>query len=744
MSITPLELLRQTFGYQDFRGEQAQIIQHVLEGNNALVLMPTGGGKSLCYQIPALIRPGLGVIVSPLIALMQDQVMALQRLGVRAASLNSQQGYEQACQVSTQLRYGHLDLLYVSPEKVVTPRFLEFLENTNIALFAIDEAHCLSQWGHDFRPEYAQLSILAEQFPDIPRMALTATADHMTRQDIVEQLQLQDARSFITGFNRPNIYYRIMYGQKQTELRQALLRFIRQEHQGDTGIVYCLSRKKVEETASWLKLQGFTALPYHAGLDKRLREQHQTRFLRENSIIIVATIAFGLGIDKSDVRFVAHLGLPKSIEAYYQETGRAGRDGLPANAWLGYCNQDIMLLRRILENSESENLQAKKVEFNKLQDMINFCRATQCRRQRLLNYLGEPTHQACGYCDNCGGLVETWDATEVAQKALSCIYRTGEQFGIHYVTEVLLGKETDDILHHAHHQVSTFGIGQELTAKEWHDLFQQLITSGYIQTKAQEYGGLTIVWEKARPLLRGETRLRLRKNGVAVSQLPEKAITFSETDKILLNSLKQKRATLAQADNKAPYMVFHDATLEEMVRYRPSHVNTFLKLKGVGNAKKRYAQTFIDVMDEHAMKYNDHIGLEDELLELAMSNQAPKRKGATKTWPQTKEELSPTALESIALCQDGLSPEQVASQRGFKVTTIYGHLVEGIHCGELALTDVVSLDDDEIQDIQEAFQTLSEEGSYALKPVFEAFHGLYEYDTLRCVKAHLLRQNSLS
>ncbi len=739
MSITPLELLRQTFGYQDFRGEQAQIIQHVLEGKNALVLMPTGGGKSLCYQIPALIRPGLGIVVSPLIALMQDQVTALQQLGIRAASLNSQQNYDQAYQVSTQLRHGELDLLYVSPEKIVTPRFLDFLEQTEIALFAVDEAHCLSQWGHDFRPEYAQLSVLAEQFPGIPRIALTATADHITRQEIIEQLQLHDAKPFVTGFNRPNIYYRIVHGQKNTRLNEVLLNFIRQEHSGDTGIVYCLTRKKVEETATWLTREGLVALPYHAGLDKNIREHHQTRFLREENIIIVATIAFGLGIDKPDVRFVAHLGLPKSIEAYYQETGRAGRDGLPANAWLGYSNYDIVMLRRILEGSACENPQVRKIELAKLQDMIRYCEWTRCRRQKLLTYLGEPTHQPCGYCDNCGGLIETWDATEIVQKALSCVYRTGEQFGIGHVTEVLLGKKSDKVLQHTHHEISTFSIGQELTAGEWHSLFQQLLAIGYIKTENEDYR-LQIIWEKARPLLRSEKRLRLRKNGVSVSQLPKKTVNFSDTDKILLNNLRQKRRELAQADNKAPYMVFHDTTLEEMVRYRPSNLATFYKLKGVGKSKKHYAQTFIGVMDEHAMKYHDDTGLEDELLALSAPTVKPKKTATTKILPHTKSELSPTAIQSIELCQTGLSPEQVATQRGLKTTTIYGHLVDGIHCGELTLNTVITLDNNEINDIKEAIQALTE-GNNALKPVYEAFEGVYEYDTLRCVKAHVLKEN---
>ncbi len=463
--MTPLNILRNTFGYQNFRGEQENIINHILADGDALVLMPTGGGKSLCYQIPALIRPGVAIIISPLISLMQDQVIALQQFGIRAAFLNSSLTLDEARLVSRQLRQGELDLLYIAPERLMTSRFLDFLNTAQIALFAIDEAHCVSQWGHDFRTDYAQLSILHQRFPTIPRIALTATADEPTRRDIINHLGLDKAKIFIAGFNRPNIRYRVV--QKKNARRQ-LLDFLQEEgYHGDAGIVYCLSRKKVEETAEWLNKQGWLALPYHAGLDSQVRKQNQTRFLREEGVIIVATVAFGMGIDKPNVRFVAHLDLPKSMEAYYQETGRAGRDGLPANAWMAYGLQDVVLLRRMMEQSDADE-QHKRLERHKLESMLAYCELTTCRRQSLLEYFKDHLDQPCGNCDTCLEPVETWDGTEAAQKALSCIYRTGQRFGVHYLIDVLLGKDNPRIKAQGHEQLSTFGIGQEFSEQQWH------------------------------------------------------------------------------------------------------------------------------------------------------------------------------------------------------------------------------------------------------------------------------------
>ncbi|MEJ2405949.1 MAG: DNA helicase RecQ, partial [Candidatus Thiodiazotropha sp.] len=471
------EILRHTFGYDDFRPPQDRIISHLIDGGDALVLMPTGGGKSLCYQIPSMVRAGTGIVVSPLIALMQDQVAALRQFGVSAACLNSALPPQEANRVEQQLLAGQLDLLYVAPERLLTPRMLDLLDRSSIALFAIDEAHCVSQWGHDFRPEYIQLSQLHERFPAVPRIALTATADEPTRKEIIERLALHEAEHFIAGFDRPNIRYRIH--ENDGNARTRLLRFIQDEHPGEAGIVYCLSRKKVDETAAWLREQGITALPYHAGMDNRSREQHQTRFLREEGVVIVATIAFGMGIDKPDVRFVAHLNLPKSVEAYYQETGRAGRDGLPADAWMVYGLQDVITLRQMQASSEAEESH-KRIERHKLDAMLALCETTDCRRQALLGYFADPLEQPCGNCDTCLQPPETWDATVASQKALSCVHRTGQRFGVNYLVDVLLGKENERIQQFGHDRVSTYGIGDELNASEWRTLFRQLIARGLL------------------------------------------------------------------------------------------------------------------------------------------------------------------------------------------------------------------------------------------------------------------------
>ncbi|RKZ39156.1 MAG: DNA helicase RecQ [Candidatus Parabeggiatoa sp. nov. 3] len=604
--MTPQYILEKIFGYQDFRGEQKNIIEHILADGNALVLMSTGGGKSLCYQIPALIRPGIAIVISPLIALMQAQVSALQQFGIRAACLNSSLSYDKARAVSQQLRQGELDLLYVAPERLMTPRFLEFLNTAQIALFAIDEAHCVSQWGHDFRPEYVQLSILHQHFSTIPRIALTATADGPTQRDIITHLGLENGKVFIAGFDRPNIRYRVVQKDKG---RDQLLTFLNAEHRGDTGIVYCLSRKKVEEIAAWLTRQGWSALPYHAGLDKNTRQHHQMRFLREDGLIIVATIAFGMGIDKPNVRFVAHLDLPKSIEAYYQETGRAGRDGLPANAWMAYGLQDVVKLRNLLEESEA-NEQHKRIVRHKLESMLGYCEMTTCRRQALLAYFGEQLSNPCQNCDTCLEPVATWDATDVAQKALSCIYRTGQRFGVAYLIDVLLGKSNERIEKFKHDRVSTFGIGQELNKKQWSSIFRQLIARGFATVDVEGYGGLQLT-EKARPLLRGEQPIELRKDILTQKKTDKKYSrssrqAFEGHDKILWETLRHKRMELAIAQTVPPYAIFHDSTLEEMVQRQPHTHEEFARLPGVGTHKlERYAEAFIEVLDEHALQYGD-------------------------------------------------------------------------------------------------------------------------------------------
>ncbi|MGA7983052.1 MAG: DNA helicase RecQ, partial [Chromatiaceae bacterium] len=503
----PLEVLNRVFGYASFRDAQQQIVDQVIAGGDALVLMPTGGGKSLCYQVPALLRPGTAVVVSPLIALMQDQVDALRQLGVRAAFLNSSLPYDAAQAVEQALLSGELDLIYVAPERLLTDRFLSLLNRVRVALFAIDEAHCVSQWGHDFRPEYIQLSLLHERWPEVPRIALTATADAPTRNEIVNRLQLGEARQFVSSFDRPNIRYRIIHKEQP---RRQLLDFLREEHPSDSGIVYCLSRRKVEETAALLCGQGFRALPYHAGLTAETRRANQSDFLRGEGVIIVATIAFGMGIDKPDVRFVAHLDLPKSVEAYYQETGRAGRDGLPADAWMTYGIGDVVTLRRLIEDSEADE-RFKRVELHKLNALLGLCETTECRRRVMLNYFGEPLDDPCGNCDTCLTPVETWDGTVAAQKAMSCVYRTEQRFGVNYLIDVLLGKDHERIRRFGHDRISTYGIGKELDADQWKSVYRQLVAAGLVAVDIEGHGALKLT-EHSRPVLRDEREVRLRRD----------------------------------------------------------------------------------------------------------------------------------------------------------------------------------------------------------------------------------------
>ncbi|MBF0140954.1 MAG: DNA helicase RecQ [Magnetococcales bacterium] len=498
-------VLRRYFGYDHFRGFQREIIEHVLQGGDAIVLMPTGGGKSLCFQIPAILRPGVGIVISPLIALMQDQVGALQQLGIRAAFINSSMSWQEAMVVTDEAKRGRLDLLYMAPERVVTGSALDLLARIPLALFAIDEAHCVSQWGHDFRPDYLGLTVLAERFPQVPRLALTATADPPTRAEIAKRLHLENARSFVASFDRPNIQYRVV---AKNNPQAQLLHFLRREHVGDAGIVYCLSRAKVEETAQWLVQQGWNALPYHAGLPNGVRKVNQQRFLCEKGVIIVATIAFGMGIDKPDVRFVAHLDLPKSMEAYYQETGRAGRDGMPANAFLTYGLEDVVMLRQFIEKSSAEE-RIKRIEHGKLETLIGFCETVQCRRRLLLAYFGDDPPETCSNCDNCLSGMETWDGLVVAQKALSCVYRTQQMFGVPHVIDVLTGIKTEKVLSHGHHKISTFGIGKELTPGQWRSVFRQLVAGKYLEMDVEGYGGLRLC-EASRPLLRGEKTILFR------------------------------------------------------------------------------------------------------------------------------------------------------------------------------------------------------------------------------------------
>ncbi len=604
----PLELLRSVFGYDGFRGLQREVIDCVLAGHDALVLMPTGGGKSLCYQIPALVRTGTAVVVSPLIALMADQVAALTQFGVRAALLNSSQTAEQSREVRRQLAGGELDLLYVAPERLLMDHMLDQLASIPLALFAIDEAHCVSQWGHDFRPEYLQLATLAERFPGVPRLALTATAEAHTRAEIHARLALKDARIFVSSFDRPNVRYRIRHASRNN--RGALLDFIRREHPGEAGIVYCLSRKKVEETAAWLCSNGIEALAYHAGLSASQRNEHQSRFINEEGMVMVATIAFGMGIDKPNVRFVAHLSLPRSIEAYYQETGRAGRDGLPADAWMSYGLQDVILLRQMMARSEAADAH-KRIEQHKLNAMLGICELTTCRRQALLAYLGETLPEPCGNCDVCLEPPQTRDATIAAQKALSCVHRTGQRFGVNYLIDVLRGKDDERIRRFGHDRQSTFGIGRELSDEAWRGVFRQLIASGHLNVTTDGFGGLQLT-DACRPVLRGEASLHMRfdepekrsARGKSASRAATTAAApalAGEADRNLWDALRAERTRIAREQGVPPYVVFHDATLAAMVERRPQTLTALAELSGVGERKLRaYGELFLEVIREEA------------------------------------------------------------------------------------------------------------------------------------------------
>lgn len=593
-----LSLLQSIFGYEHFRGRQAEIVAHVAGGGDALVLMPTGGGKSLCFQIPALLRDGCAVVVSPLIALMQDQVEGLHQLGIDAAFLNSTQTLDETREVERRFMAGTLKLLYVAPERLLTPRFLGLLESGPVSLFAIDEAHCVSQWGHDFRPEYIGLSLLHERFPQVPRIALTATADAATRAEIVQRLALEDAAQFVSSFDRPNIRYRIV---EKDNARKQLLAFIEREHEGDAGIVYCLSRKRVEDTAQFLCDNGIAALPYHAGMAAELRARNQQRFLREDGIVMVATIAFGMGIDKPDVRFVAHIDLPKSLEGYYQETGRAGRDGLPSSAWLAYGLNDVMQLKEMIEGGQAPEAQ-KQVERQKLNAMLGLAETVACRRQVILNYFGEAS-QPCGNCDNCLTPPKTWDATEAARKALSCVFRTGQRFGAGHIIDVLLGKATDKVKQHFHDQVSTFGIGSDLSEAGWRSVLRQLLAAGFLQTEP-EFGGLQLT-DTARPLLRGELALHLRglpektrdKRGSDKKRSPA-SLDIAPTDEALWQALRSKRRALADEQGVPAYLIFTDATLKAMLDARPRSLDEMAHISGVGAQKlERYGAAFLGVLN---------------------------------------------------------------------------------------------------------------------------------------------------
>jgi ATP-dependent DNA helicase RecQ len=706
---TALELLNTIFGYECFRGQQQTIIQHIIDGQDALVVMPTGSGKSLCFQIPSLIRPGVGIVISPLIALMQDQVSALLQLGIKAAFLNSSLSFEETQLTEKSLLNGELDLLYIAPERLANQRTLELFDRLQLALFAIDEAHCVSQWGHDFRADYLRLSLLHERYPQVPRIALTATADEKTRQEIQFRLGLEQAQLFLSGFDRPNIRYRIV--QKQ-QARQQLLDFIEAEHAGDAGIVYCLSRKKVDETAQWLTSKGINALPYHAGMTNAQRQQNQHEFLMQENLVMVATIAFGMGIDKPNVRFVAHLDLPKSIEGYYQETGRAGRDGLPANAWMAYGLQDVITLRRMLAESNANEIQ-KRIEYNRLDAMLALCEQVHCRRQALLSYFGDTLEQACGNCDTCLEPVETWDGTLAAQQALSCIHRTEQRFGVAYLVDVLLGKATERIIRFGHDKQSTFGIGKQLDEKQWHSVFRQLVARGLVAVDFENFGALRLT-ESCRPILRGEQQLMLRKDlqiektkGGKIAKSTHKSKSINS---LLWDALRDKRRELAELQDVPPYVIFHDACLMSMMEHKPSTLEQLSRLPGVGERKLAlYGAQFLKIIEE---------------------------------FRETITTISDTASETMALFTLGFSIKQIADKRTLQESTIYAHLAQYLEQGQLLLADVILLPEQEVRQIEETIINLPDDQKNALKPVYESFDGAYSYDILRCIRAALQSQTA--
>ena len=700
-----LQVLKTTFGFDAFRGEQRAIIDGLIDGNDALVIMPTGGGKSLCYQVPSMVRAGCGVIVSPLIALMQDQVDALNELGVRGHYLNSTQTSAQVNEIERALKNNELDLLYIAPERLNQPRTIHLLQQCRIALFAIDEAHCVSQWGHDFRADYLKLGLLAQYFPDIPRIALTATADARTQYEICERLGLHAARKYIAGFDRPNIRYRISL---KNQPKQQLLRFLSNEHANDSGIVYCLSRKKTEATAEWLSDQGFNALPYHAGLPSDVRAYHLKRFLREDNIIVVATIAFGMGIDKPDVRFVAHLDLPKSIEAYYQETGRAGRDGDAADAWMVYGLEDVIKLREMLAQTvvTEQNAAHKRVENQKLEAMLGLCEITSCRRHALLHYFGDDSPRACGNCDMCLQPAETWDGTEAARKAISCAYRTEQRFGVSHLVDVLRGAQTERISQFKHNQLSVYGIGNDLGAQQWSSVFRQLIARGFLTVDFSQYNSIKLS-ESCRPLLQGDETIALRKDPIDKPALRHNASSNKHQGE-LWEALKLCRSELARVQEVAPYIIFHDTTLMEMVKLKPETQLQFGRLTGVGASKQeKYATDFLAVIKN----YSD----------------------------ENKKSLSTTVLETLVLFKEKKTLENIAQIRQLTEMTIYNHASQLIREEKLRLKDVIDVDKRTLEIIEACLieHGLTEAGGQ-LKPIFEALNEEFDYGLLRCVYMNLV------
>ena len=739
---TPLDVLRTVFGYDGFVGPQEAIIETLLAGRDAVVLMPTGGGKSLCYQIPALIRPGTAVVVSPLIALMRDQVQSLTQNGVRAAYLNSSLSAAEARKVESELLAGRLDLIYVAPERLFLPGFLEQLERIPLALFAIDEAHCVSQWGHDFRPEYTRLGLLAERFPEVPRLALTATADDLTRADIIRQLGLESAQVFASGFDRPGIRY--LVAVKDHTERQ-LMDFLRSQPAGDAGIVYRMSRKKVEATAASLVKQGFAALPYHAGLDGPTRERNQERFMREEGVVMVATVAFGMGVDKPNVRFVVHLDPPTSLEAYHQETGRAGRDGLPAVALMTYGLGDIAMLRRLVamdagktrlsvdpqEGRGESRARHERLKQQKLTSLLGYCETTNCRRQVLLRYFGQDLPEPCGNCDICLNPVESWDGTVAAQKALSAIYRVKEGFGAGHLADVLVGKRTRAIERWGHENVSTFGVGTELSRAEWLSVYRQLVAAGLADVDMEGYGALKLnaqSWE----VMRGGRGVALRRDPVPVRAAALGAgstETASPEAKVLWESLRGLRLEISREQGVPPYAIFSDRTLQELVRYRPQAVEELLGISGVGRMKlAAYGERIVQVLRRHEAEH----GRPQDLPEAP----APR---VEKTRPASQD-LSGTERISLDAFRDKGSVEAVAAERGLRPATIYGHLTKAVALGHVSAAEVTGLSRGQLSRIEDCLG--SRRGKASLGAAVEALDGEFGYEILRCVQAQMMRERS--
>ncbi|MCB1581857.1 MAG: DNA helicase RecQ [Xanthomonadales bacterium] len=698
------KILKDVFGYDSFRNQQQDIVETVISGQDALVLMPTGGGKSLCYQIPAIARSGVGVVVSPLIALMQDQVNALEQLGVKAAFINSTLTAAEEDAVKEQVKNGTLDLLYLSPERLVGEETQQFLRQAEVALFAIDEAHCVSQWGHDFRKEYQNLSLLHQKFPNVPRIALTATADQRVRAEIIKELQLDEAKVFVSSFDRPNITYAI---EEQENGKQQLWRFINDNHPEDAGIVYCLSRRKVESVAEFLTGKGRKALPYHAGLSNKVREKHQNKFLMEDGVIIVATIAFGMGIDKPDVRFVAHFSMPKNIESYYQETGRAGRDGKPSNAWMAYNYQDVVMQRQFIKDSDAGD-EHKNVLHNKLDSLVDLCEQLECRRQTLLRYFDEILDKPCGNCDNCLNPPERTDASTEAQMALSAIYRTDQQFGIMYLIDVLLGNSSDErVKKLKHHELNLFGMGKEHVKTWWRRLYRQLISQGYIDVES-EHGSLKLN-NKAKPLLKGEESFFLRDVVKAKNKTKKNdEVDLGRHDTVLWNALKKLRTDLATEQGVPPYVIFSDASLLEMVRKRPVEGEKFMYISGVGEYKlAKYGEVFIKVIKDNPLP--DKL---DNRLE---------------------EEVNVTLDHFL----EHKSVETVAEVLDLNLNTVYMHLSKAIAVGLVDKKDVTGLEDADIDYILQMAEMTGYLEDKKMKPVYDALDGMYDYRILRCVLAEL-------